>query len=60
MNETITRVSWLRKGTGKKIGKREEAYFKASSGARFAKQLENDKSVSDIRIEIDLGIKDVR
>ena len=60
MTETITKVSWLRKGNGKKVGKREEAYFQAASAACFAKQLENEPGVSDIRLEIDLGFRDVR
>ena len=59
MTESITRVTWLRKGTNKKSSKREEAYFQASSAVRFAKQLESDKSVSDIQLEINLGIKDI-
>ena len=59
MTESITKVSWLRKGSGKKVGKREEAYFQAASAARFAQQLEHEKGVSDIRMEIDLGFKDV-
>ena len=60
MAETITKVSWLRKGNGKKVGKREEAYFKSGSAVRFAKGLENEPGVSDIRLEIDLGFRDVR
>ena len=60
MSETITKVSWLRKGNGKKVSKREEAYFQSASAVRFAKQLETDKMVSDIRMEIDLGFRDVK
>lgn len=60
MSESITKVTWLRKGNGKKVGKREEAYFKHESAVRFAKQLEVDKNVSDIKLEIDLGFRDVK
>lgn len=60
MSESITKVSWLKRGTSSKVSKRESAFFKHESAVRFAKQLESEKGISDIKLEIDLGIKDVR
>jgi hypothetical protein len=60
MSDTITKVTWYKKGKGKKSGRTESAYFKHESALRFARQLESEQGVSDIRLVVDLGIKDVR